>query len=439
MAEHSLPEQNAAARLRPVGAQLSISGKRERNEDRSVLLFPQAGQQQRRAVAAVADGVSGAQHGQEAAQAAVDAVEQAAVAFLAGPERADRAVSNAFEKAQRAVRAIVERTGSSASTTLTVVAIDGETLHYGHVGDSRLYLFREGQTEKLTRDEVTADGRLDQAIGYATPLEVANGSQDLLPQDRLLLCTDGLAPDGSMDDEQLGLRLAAGGSMDERLESLVAQAQKRGSQDNITAVLVEFEPGDTRQLATDEASPATQDARAGLRLRGIWPAAALLIALMVGLLLGWILRPHLSGSSASAPTPSGPLGSPELVATLAEDSRLIGAAAGGGVVVAAPGGPVLTLDQRSPVPLPQLLGRVTLSNGPTGYLVYWADATHSVVRRTEAGVEKATVPEEQTPDSIVVDDKHNIWVIFTGKLYVVRPAIRRHELEGANTHEHEAR
>lgn len=140
------------------------------------------------------------------------------------------------------------------ATTLTVVWVLGQTFRYAHVGDSRLYLFRDGQLEQLSHDhalaselvrsgEITQEQArshparhvLTQAIGIPGELEVDTGAGSLLPGDVLLLCTDGLM--AVMDEKEVG-DLLSRTSSGQAAQLLVQVANERGAPDNVTAITV---------------------------------------------------------------------------------------------------------------------------------------------------------------------------------------------------------
>ena len=132
-----------------------------------------------------------------------------------------------------------------------------DRLHFGHVGDSRLYLWRDGNCRQLTQDHTRADelarsGVLTQEqaarspqrnvltrhLGAPRTIDPQLGWADLQTGDRLLLCSDGLYT--SLAPECLRQLLAADGSPGDTAAALVTGARKAASepQDNITALVV---------------------------------------------------------------------------------------------------------------------------------------------------------------------------------------------------------
>jgi len=145
------------------------------------------------------------------------------------------------------------------ATTASAVILDeaperGARAAIGHVGDSRVYLYRGGELRQLTEDHSwvgeqirsgvmsDADARrhpwrnvVTRAISGGADPEVDVIETAFEPGDRLLLCSDGLS--GVVSPEEMG-RIVSGDGLDEACEALVAAANAAGGPDNITAVLI---------------------------------------------------------------------------------------------------------------------------------------------------------------------------------------------------------
>ena len=138
-------------------------------------------------------------------------------------------------------------------TTVTALAIMGESWIVGHVGDSRAYLLRGGRLERLTRDhtvvqELVESGALtvsaaaehpmqhliNRAVGTAVEVEPGVFEGRVQAGDIFLLCTDGLA--GLMTDAELeaALQDLTVDGLDDATASLIAEAHERGAPDNVT-------------------------------------------------------------------------------------------------------------------------------------------------------------------------------------------------------------
>jgi protein phosphatase len=149
-------------------------------------------------------------------------------------------------------------------TTLTSVWALGSTAHIAHVGDSRAYLFRKGNLQKLTKDQSLVEKLLEdkiispeeaqrmgarniilQALGSEEELDVAASRLELQIGDTLLLCTDGLT--GVVDDADLEEALRQGGGLDATTARLIRAAEAGGGPDNITVLLGHVDAGHRSQ------------------------------------------------------------------------------------------------------------------------------------------------------------------------------------------------
>ena len=143
------------------------------------------------------------------------------------------------------------------ATTLTAVVLCQRRAILAHVGDSRAYFLRGEKIRQITRDQsfvqaliqsgaLSEDDALQspfrnvilQAIGRKTSVEVALDAIDLTSGDLLLLCTDGLSE--KVRPEEMAERLSSS-SLSEAVEGLIALANERGGEDNITALAARVE------------------------------------------------------------------------------------------------------------------------------------------------------------------------------------------------------
>ncbi len=218
----------------------------------------------------VADGMGGHQAGEVASHMAVDTVrgfletsrgdQDLTWPFGFNPElsfNGNRLVT-AVRLANRKVFHAGEQQADLAGmgTTIVVALLEGDTLTFCGVGDSRLYMLSGNTLEQVTHDDswvatvLARDPEFDQAqlaqhpmrhvltnvLGARDDTEVEVGERKLGPGDVLLLCSDGLY--GSLDDATLQILLAGPGRLEEIAERLVVTALERGGSDNITAVIV---------------------------------------------------------------------------------------------------------------------------------------------------------------------------------------------------------
>lgn len=212
-------------------------------------------------VHAVADGMGGHLAGEIASSLALGPIADLDGRVFAGDEIALAALRDAVAAANHAVitKAANDPAMRGMGTTLTAVLIEGRRAHIAHVGDSRAYLHRAGEFAQLTTDHTLVqrlidEGRLTReqadhhpqrsmitrAIGVDDHIDVDAMTLDLLPGDRLLICSDGLT--GPVSDADLARELDDDhATTDEVARRLIDLANRNGGPDNITVVLLEFE------------------------------------------------------------------------------------------------------------------------------------------------------------------------------------------------------
>jgi PPM family protein phosphatase len=228
--------------------------KRRRNEDAYVCDPP---------LFAVADGMGGAQAGEVASSLAAEAIKVGnnPEALAGGEER----VAELIQEANRRVhqRAVDDESASGMGTTMTVALFhpDG-SISIGHVGDSRAYLHRDGQLEQLTDDhslvaELVRRGELSpeeaevhpqrsvitRALGTDPDVDVDTFTVQAVEGDVFLLCSDGLTT--MLDADTLTAVVERNRhDLHAAARALIREANERGGDDNITAVLFEVVEGD---------------------------------------------------------------------------------------------------------------------------------------------------------------------------------------------------
>ncbi len=200
------------------------------------------------AVIAVADGLGGHVGGEIASRLAIDS----AVATQGTPAERITAANTTV------VEAIVENpdlAGMGTTLTLGIFAESGQ-LELAHVGDSRAYLYRGGEFQQLTTDhtyvaQLVAQGRLTpteaehhpqrnlltRVVGMAKTLAVDTLTKELMPGDRILLCSDGLT--GMLTDSEIAAFLSEGEPPEETVWTLIEAANNAGGEDNVTVALVD--------------------------------------------------------------------------------------------------------------------------------------------------------------------------------------------------------
>lgn len=233
-----------------------VGTEREHNEDHCGSLR----EGESAALVVVADGVSGSRGGETASRIAVEAVlreYRAQPAPLGAARRLARAAQRANIEVHELALTVPELAGMA--TTLTAVAVEGAELSAAHVGDSRLYLLREGAITQLSKDHTAAaeqvrlgllgekrarthPGRsvLTRSLGRELIVGIDRISLRLHRDDRLLLCSDGLY--NVLDDREIAA-LAGAVPPDEACRALVEAANARGTSDNLTAAVLRVAEG----------------------------------------------------------------------------------------------------------------------------------------------------------------------------------------------------
>jgi serine/threonine protein phosphatase PrpC len=211
--------------------------------------------------ACVIDGVGGYEGGEVAAAIARDSIRSYfTVPSGAAPVMMQEAVLSANKKIY--AEKMANEKYSSMACVLTFALIDKELnkFYYAHVGDTRLYLLRDGSLVKVTRDHsfvgfLEDSGRLteldamthikrneiDKALGFdatiPNPAEyIETGESPFLPGDLILLCSDGLTD--LVNRENITGILTQKRGLAERAKALINAANEAGGKDNITVVLV---------------------------------------------------------------------------------------------------------------------------------------------------------------------------------------------------------
>jgi protein phosphatase len=143
------------------------------------------------------------------------------------------------------------------SSTVVMALVRQRDVYIAHAGDSRAYLFRKGKLEKLTRDhsivaamvelgQISPEqakvhperNRITRCIGMKGCLSADVRHISVGPGSRLLLCTDGLT--GMLTDEAIARILRREKDAKSACRRLIAEANRAGGHDNITALIVDF-------------------------------------------------------------------------------------------------------------------------------------------------------------------------------------------------------
>jgi protein phosphatase len=241
-----------------------VGCRREVNEDRGRIIHPGTPEEaaQKGILAYVADGMGGHAAGEVASQLVAEVLARA---YYKHPGAPPAALQAAFEQANRAVYEASRRDDrwQGMGTTCTALVLRGDQAYCAHVGDSRLYLLREGQLWTLSEDhsvvyEMVKRGLLSKsearqhdarnvitrALGLHPEVEVTvwNAPLQARVNDRFLLCSDGLH---DLVEEDEMREIAASAPPHVAGEQLVARAKQRGGYDNITVGLLWLRPAHT--------------------------------------------------------------------------------------------------------------------------------------------------------------------------------------------------
>jgi serine/threonine protein phosphatase PrpC len=230
-----------ATRLRVLTGLATETGARARNEDFAAVVLEPPGRMTGVA-AAIADGIGGAKGGRVAAELAVRGFLDA---YLGQSEALGvrQAAGRAIECANRWIhtQGRIDPDLEGMGCTLTALVLRGRRAHVLHVGDTRLYRFRDGRLTLLTQDHrppgADSANVLTRAIGAEETVRIDYAAEDLAPHDRLLLVCDGVH--GSLSDRSIEEELGRRAAPEETARRLVAAALEAGSDDNVTALALD--------------------------------------------------------------------------------------------------------------------------------------------------------------------------------------------------------
>jgi protein phosphatase len=256
-----------------IGVATHTGRKRRHNEDSYVVEPP---------MFAVADGMGGAKAGEVASGLAAAALKEPGTDGTSGEERVTQLIQEANRRVFR--RANEDREASGMGTTMTVALVEDGRVVFGHVGDSRAYLIREGSIEQLTDDhslvaELVRSGRLTpeeaeahpqrsvitRAVGTEPDVDVDTFTIEPEVGDLFLICSDGLTD--MVDDRTIIDAIERHrGDLDEAAKALVGAANRVGGEDNITVLLVEVgeDAEETSDTARADAVEVDEDTLSGL-------------------------------------------------------------------------------------------------------------------------------------------------------------------------------
>ncbi|MFN2363234.1 MAG: Stp1/IreP family PP2C-type Ser/Thr phosphatase [Halarsenatibacteraceae bacterium] len=202
---------------------------------------------------AVADGMGGHKGGEVASSTAIEMIQQ--MNFKCN-DNYDEFFQDIFHEINNEIinKGLDDISLKGMGTTLSLCLICGEELYYSHIGDSRIYLYRNKNLKKLstdhsyvnqliTRGKITADEAfnhpkrniLTQAIGLERKLDLDTGRVGLNPGDYILVCSDGLTD--MLREKEIELIISDSYPEIEKInDKLLTEALDAGGNDNITFI-----------------------------------------------------------------------------------------------------------------------------------------------------------------------------------------------------------
>lgn len=209
--------------------------------------------------AVVCDGMGGTNGGDIASSVAVESIKDSMNSDFSeaiSHDDVERLLKKAIDKANFEIfnKAQKEPELRGMGTTVVLLAIVEDKIHIAYVGDSRAYMVRSGEIEQLTVDhsmvqqliddgEITDEEAKDhpqkniitRALGISRVVKIDYLAMEKLPGDLLLACTDGLTNYLDQNDLLTCVRDNAGEAL---INEMIAIANERGGNDNITAVVL---------------------------------------------------------------------------------------------------------------------------------------------------------------------------------------------------------
>ncbi|MDQ3697917.1 MAG: Stp1/IreP family PP2C-type Ser/Thr phosphatase [Gemmatimonadota bacterium] len=210
----------------------------------------------------VADGMGGHAAGEVASDMAVQilARELGTLRDIKAAD-AEATVAAALKRTNRAIydRMLAESDKQGMGTTASVLIVAGGSYLIGQVGDSRVYLLRDGALRQLTKDHSYVQEQVDagvltpeqaryhpysnvitRCVGASAAVEPDTFRGEVQTGDVFLVASDGLT--GMVDDRRLLRLLSARAAPSRLVDALIAEANGRGGLDNITAIVVQVGP-----------------------------------------------------------------------------------------------------------------------------------------------------------------------------------------------------
>lgn len=247
----------------------------------------------------VADGMGGHAGGDIASAIAVRRIAETDRLDFATPQEAEFALQSAMIAANEDISAAVEDRPelTGMGTTVSAMVRVGDVIATAHIGDSRIYLLRDGELSQITNDHTFVQRLVE--TGRITPEEAAvhprrsvlmrvlgdiDQSPEIdtsilgtVPGDRWMLCSDGLT--SYVPLERILIAMAGSPTSADAAEALVNEALEHGAPDNVTAIVVDIDrPGSApapAQLVGSASSGLDPELAASVRAHNRLPAVLL--------------------------------------------------------------------------------------------------------------------------------------------------------------------
>jgi len=221
-----------------------------------------------RGIAILADGMGGHQAGEVASRMAVNDLLSSLSEHMPGdnsnlsaPARMFELVCSTIAVSNRRIYEAAEANSgqSGMGTTIIAAVLQGKYLYAGHVGDSRLYLLRDGKLKRITRDHSLIQDLIDKgfytedeargaaishvvtrALGTTAEVEVDLIQQATCHDDVFLLCSDGLSD--MLNDRQIEqVMMENSDNLESSARNLISVANLQGGKDNISVILMRIQ------------------------------------------------------------------------------------------------------------------------------------------------------------------------------------------------------
>lgn len=208
----------------------------------------------------IADGMGGHNSGEVASKMAVDCISKSILEFSEiRIEEKDipSFIKDIMERANKEILSVSkeQEENHGMGTTLITASVWGEKLFIGHIGDSRVYLVRKGEIQRVTTDhsyieELVKNGTLTReeaenhpqkniitrALGCFEEVKIDTYICDIKEEDYFILCTDGLT--NMLSENEIKDIVSNNKDTELACDTLVRRANENGGEDNITVIVI---------------------------------------------------------------------------------------------------------------------------------------------------------------------------------------------------------